>query len=182
MTQPQEPTRSRPMLIVAMGVSATGKTVVGTELAEQLGYDFVEGDSHHPQSNIEKMESGIPLTDEDRMPWLETLAQLLAKADAEGRSTVLTCSALRRSYRDILRSAVPDGAVFFLHLHAPFAVLEDRMAQRTKHFMPTSLLQSQFDTLEPLEADETGAVVDVSPPLAEVVATAKNLVRGHDEG
>ena len=182
MTDPNGPNRSRPVLIVAMGVSATGKTAVGTELADQLGYDFVEGDSHHPPSNIEKMEAGTPLTDEDRMPWLETLAQLLAKADAGGRSTVLTCSALRRSYRDILRSAVPDGAVFFLHLHAPFEVLQERMGQRTKHFMPTSLLQSQFDTLEPLESDEVGATVDVTPPLDEVVATAKNLVRGRDAG
>ncbi|HET6697670.1 MAG TPA: gluconokinase [Nocardioidaceae bacterium] len=171
-----------PLLVVAMGVSATGKTAVGTELADRLGMAFVEGDSHHPAANIEKMEAGTPLTDEDRQPWLEILAELLAEAETAGQDTVLTCSALRRVYRDTLRSAVRDADVFFLHLHAPFEVLEERMSQRTKHFMPTSLLQSQFDTLEPLEEDETGAVVDVSPPLDQVVATAEKLVQEHRGG
>jgi gluconokinase len=166
------PEPGHPVLVVAMGVSATGKTAVGTELAARLGYHFVEGDSHHPVANIQKMESGVPLTDEDRMPWLQALAGLLARARAENRPTVLTCSALRRSYRDVLRSAVPDDDVFFLHLHAPFEVLEKRMAERTKHFMPPSLLQSQFDTLEPLQDDEVGVVVDVTPPLEQVVDRA----------
>lgn len=179
MTHPEP---GHPVLVVAMGVSATGKTAVGTELAARLGYHFVEGDSHHPVANIEKMESGVPLTDEDRLPWLKALGGLLARADAEHRSTVLTCSALRRSYRDILRDAVPEGEVFFLHLHAPFAVLEKRMAERTKHFMPTSLLQSQFDTLEPLEDDEVGALVDVSPPLEQVVDHAAASVHARYGG
>ena len=106
------------------------------------------------------MEHGIPLTDEDRWPWLQAIAELVAVRDHEGTSTVVTCSALKRKYRDILRDAAP---TFFVHLDAPFEVLEARMQQRTKHFMPTSLLRSQVDTLEPLDDDEAGEVVDVSP-------------------
>jgi gluconokinase len=157
-----------------MGVSATGKTSVAEELAEELGCEFVEGDSMHPSANIEKMRQGIPLTDEDRWPWLQAIADLVAVKDFEGTSTVVTCSALRRSYRDLLAGAAP---TFFVHLHAPFEVLEKRMHRRTKHFMPTSLLESQFDTLEPLGDDEDGAVVDVSPPLEDVVEEALNAVR-----
>jgi gluconokinase len=168
--------RRKPMHIVVMGVSATGKTSVGELLAEELGCDFDEGDSLHPRRNIEKMEAGTPLTDEDRWPWLQAIADLVAAKAAQGTSTVVTCSALKRSYRDVLRAAAPS---FFVHLDAPFQVLEARMQQRTKHFMPTSLLRSQFDTLEPLDEDESGAVVDVSPPIDEVVEEAVNAVRTH---
>jgi len=164
------------MHIVVMGVSATGKTSVGELLAEELGCEFVEGDSLHPRRNIEKMESGTPLTDEDRWPWLQAIADLVEIRDHEGTSTVVTCSALRRKYRDVLRGAAP---TFFVHLDAPFEVLEARMQERTKHFMPTSLLRSQFDTLEPLDDDESGAVVDVSPPIDVVVEEAVNAVRTH---
>ena len=164
------------MHVVVMGVSATGKTTVGEELAEELGCEFIEGDSLHPSHNIEKMSEGIPLTDEDRWPWLQAIAELVAVRDHEGVSTVVTCSALKRSYRNVLCDAAP---TFFVHLHAPFEVLEARMQQRSKHFMPTSLLKSQFDTLEPLEDDEAGAAVDVSPPIDEVVEEAVNAVRTH---
>ena len=164
------------MHIVVMGVSATGKTSVGELLAEELGCEFVEGDSLHPRRNIEKMESGTPLTDEDRWPWLQAIADLVEIRDHECTSTVVTCSALRRKYRDVLRGAAP---TFFVHLDAPFEVLEARMQERTKHFMPTSLLRSQFDTLEPLDDDESGAVVDVSPPIDVVVEEAVNAVRTH---
>jgi gluconokinase len=166
----------KPMHVVVMGVSATGKTTVAELLAEELGCEFVEGDSLHPRQNIEKMEKGIPLGDEDRWPWLQAIAEMVAVKDHEGTSTVVTCSALKRSYRDVLRDAAP---TFFVHLDAPFEVLEQRMQLRTKHFMPTSLLRSQFDTLEPLGDDEEGAVVDVSPPIEEVVEEAVNAVRVH---
>jgi gluconokinase len=168
------PMSRKPMHVVVMGVSATGKTVVAEQLAEELDCEFIEGDSLHPRQNIEKMERGIPLDDEDRWPWLQAIAEMLAVKDHEGTSTVVTCSALRRSYRDVLRRAAP---TFFVHLHAPFEVLADRMQKRTKHFMPTSLLQSQFDTLEQLGDDEDGEVVDVSPPVEEVVEEALNAVR-----
>ena len=164
------------MHIVVMGVSGTGKTSVGEELAEELGCEFVEGDSLHPRRNIEKMEHGIPLTDEDRWPWLQAIADMVAVRDHEGTSTVVTCSALKRKYRDLLRDAAP---TFFVHLDAPFDVLEARMRQRTKHFMPASLLRSQVDTLEPLDDDEAGEVVDVSPALDVVVEEAVNAVRTH---
>ncbi len=164
------------MHVVVMGVSATGKTTVAEQLAEELDCEFVEGDSLHPRQNIEKMEHGIPLTDEDRWPWLQAIAELVAVRDHEGTSTVVTCSALKRSYRNVLRDAAP---TFFVHLHAPFEVLEQRMQLRTKHFMPTSLLRSQFDTLEELGDDEDGAVVDVSAPVDEVVEEAVNAVRVH---
>jgi gluconokinase len=166
----------KPMHVVVMGVSATGKTTVAEQLAEELDCEFVEGDSLHPRQNIEKMEHGIPLTDEDRWPWLQAIAELVAVRDHEGTSTVVTCSALKRSYRNVLRDAAP---TFFVHLHAPFEVLEQRMQLRTKHFMPKSLLRSQFDTLEDLGDDEEGVVVDVSPPVDEVVEEAVNAVRVH---
>ena len=168
---------SSPRVVVVMGVSGTGKTSVGERLAADLGWEFVEGDQRHPQANIDKMSAGLPLTDEDRMPWLRTLAQVAEEAYAGGRSTVVTCSALRRSYRDVLRAGVPQDAMFFVHLHAPFEVLEQRMSLRTKHFMPVSLLHSQLDTLEPLEPDEPGVVVDVTPGLDEVVAQAEAALR-----
>jgi gluconokinase len=168
--------RRRLKHVVVMGVSGTGKTSVGVQLAEELGCEFVEGDELHPRRNIEKMEQGVPLTDEDRWPWLQAIAELVAVRDFEGTSTVVTCSALRRSYRDVLRDAAP---TFFVHLHAPFEVLEERMQSRTKHFMPPSLLRSQFDTLEDLGDDESGAVVDVSSELDEVVEEAVNAVRVH---
>jgi len=162
------------MHVVVMGVSATGKTSVGEQLAEELGCEFIEGDQLHPSANIDKMTRGIPLTDEDRWPWLQAIAELVAVRDHDGISTVVTCSALRRSYRDVLRDAAP---TFFVHLHAPYDVLAARMQHRTKHFMPTGLLRSQFETLEELGDDEAGAVVDVSPPLDEVVEEAVNAVR-----
>lgn len=162
-----------PRVVVVMGVSGTGKTSVGERLAAELGWEFVEGDAHHPQANIDKMTAGVPLTDDDRMPWLRALAELVGGKYAAGGSVVLTCSALRRSYRDTLRTGVPRGAMFFVHLHASFEVLEQRMRLRTKHFMPVSLLHSQLDTLEPLGPDEPGLLVDVTPGLDEVVSTAR---------
>lgn len=161
----------RPRHVVVMGVSGTGKTTVAARLADGFGWTFIEGDSLHPPANIEKMSAGIPLDDDDRRPWLESLASIQAFHHDDGVSTVLTCSALKRAYRDVLRGGVPDGAVFFVHLAAPFEVLRARMESR-EHFMPPSLLQSQLDTLEPLEADERGVVLDVSQPVDDVVRAA----------
>ena len=164
------------MHVVVMGVSATGKTTVATELADELGCELVEGDALHPRRNIAKMEAGVPLTDEDRRPWLRAVADVVAERHREGTSTVVTCSALKRAYRDVLRGAAP---VFFVHLHAPYTVLEERMVRRTSHFMPTALLQSQFDELEELDDDEAGAVIDVTPPMDEVAEESLNAVRVH---
>ena len=163
-----------PLQVVVMGVSATGKSLVAAAVAEQLQWQFIEGDDLHPVENVAKMARGEPLTDEDRAPWLEAVRQLAADAAAAGRSTVITCSALKRQYRDLLRDGV--GAMFFVHLHADLAVLEPRMAGRERHFMPVALLRSQLDTLEPLGPDEDGVVVDVSGSPAEVVAAARTAV------
>ncbi|MDR7254136.1 gluconokinase [Nocardioides sp. BE266] len=151
-----------------MGVSGTGKTTVASALAHHLGWRFIEGDSLHPPANIAKMSAGTPLDDDDRRPWLEVLGRLLAFHHVDGVSSVLTCSALKRSYREMLRAGVPEGSVFFVHLNAPFEVLRQRMESR-EHFMPPSLLQSQLDTLEPLGADEAGEVFDVSGAVEDVV-------------
>ena len=164
----------KPMHIIVMGVTATGKTTVGKGIAEELGCEFIEGDDLHPRANIEKMSAGEPLTDEDRWPWLKAIAEVVAVKDQQKVSTVVTCSALKRSYRDILRDAAP---TFFVHLDAPFEVLQARMQHRTRHFMPASLLRSQFETLEPLDDDEAGEVVDVTPPVDEVIEEAINAVR-----
>jgi gluconokinase len=165
-----------PVHVVVMGVSSTGKTLVGRRLAQALGAEFVEGDELHPQSNIDKMAAGTPLDDEDRWPWLETIAERTREIGATGRSTVVTCSALKRSYRDVLRTAAAD--TFFVHLHSTFNLLAQRMREREGHFMPPALLQSQFETLEPLEEDEDGALVDVAVEPDEVVAAALSALAG----
>ncbi len=156
-----------------MGVSGTGKSVIGQALAERFGFTFIEGDAFHPAANIEKMSAGTPLDDDDRRPWLELLADKLAAAEAAGTGSVLACSALKRDYRDILRRGASDA--YFLHLDLPFDVLRERMEKR-EHFMPASLLQSQFDTLERLDADERGHVLDFDAPIPEVIDAAATAV------
>ncbi len=171
MAAPDTP-GSHPRHVVVMGVSGTGKTTVAVRLAEHFGWEFVEGDDLHPPANIAKMASGVPLDDDDRAPWLRAVGLVIARHHADGTSSVVTCSALTRAYRDVLRSHVEDdAAVFFVHLAAPYDVLRTRMESR-EHFMPPALLRSQFDTLEPLGQDEPGVVVDVSQPVDGVVADA----------
>lgn len=166
---------ARPMHVVVMGVAGSGKTAVGEGLAQGLGWAFIEGDALHPAANIAKLSAGIALTDADRGPWLAALAAMTAEHHARGTSTVVACSALRRSYRDILRGAVPDGETFFVHIHASPAVLLARMGERT-HFMPSSLMASQSDTLEPLDPDEAGITIDAGDPLDAVVADARAAI------
>ncbi len=152
-------TPAHPVLVV-MGVSGSGKSSAAKELVRRLGWDYVEGDDLHPAANREKMSAGIPLTDEDRWPWLETVAGWIRGQIDAGRPGVVTCSALRRRYRDVLRTEV----TVFVHLHGSRELLEERMAARKDHFMPLSLLESQLATLEPLQPDELGVVVDIGPP------------------
>jgi gluconokinase len=165
-----------PATVVVMGVSGTGKSTIALGLADLLGFSFLEGDLLHSPANIEKMTRGVALTDADRLPWLQSIALRLAESARQDISTVATCSALKRVYRDVIRAAAP--GTFFLHLSAPFEVLEERMHSRAGHFMPTSLLQSQFGALEPLGRDECGVVVDVTGPPESVVATAAASIRG----
>jgi len=150
--------RSEPVVsLVVMGVSGSGKTTVATEVARRLGWEFTEGDDHHPAANVEKMRAGIPLDDEDRWPWLRELAAWIGRHEEEGRSCVLTCSALKRSYRDLLRDGHP--SVWFAHVSGSQELIAERVQKRQGHYMPPSLVPSQFATLEPLDDDEPGRVV-----------------------
>jgi carbohydrate kinase (thermoresistant glucokinase family) len=153
--------------VVVMGVSGTGKTTVAKALQQSLGWSFFEGDDLHPASNVAKMAAGIPLEDADRWPWLDAIAALTSEQAAQGHSTIVTCSALHRAYRDRLRAAA-SGTVF-VHLVGSPELLAERMAGRKGHFMPTSLLASQLETLEPLQADEPGIVVDVAGTIDDMV-------------
>jgi gluconokinase len=157
----------RPRTLVLMGVSGSGKTAVMAELARRLGWATAEGDDYHSAANVAKMAAGVPLTDEDRRPWLLELADWIGRREAAGENALLTCSALRRPYRDLLRDG--HSSVLFAHLRASPEQLRARLAGRAGHYMPLSLLDSQLATLEPLAADEPGFTVDAGRPLDEVV-------------
>lgn len=152
--------------IVVMGVTGSGKSTVGAALAQHLRVPFADADAFHPQANIAKMAAGEPLTDQDRYPWLEAVGEWLAQHSGGG---VMSCSALKRKYRDQLRSYVPQ--IEFLHLTGSPELIGRRQAGRTGHFMPSSLLKSQFDTLEPLGPDEHGIAIDVGQGVDAVVET-----------
>ena len=143
-------------LVVVMGVSGAGKSTVGIALAGLLELQFVDADDLHPPANVAKMAAGTPLTDADRWPWLALVGEALAAAASEG--LVIACSALRRSYRDAIRVAAPTAR--FVHLAVPRPALDARVVNRPGHFMPASLLDSQLETLEPLEPDEAGFALD----------------------
>lgn len=140
-----------------MGVSGAGKSTVAAALAARLGGRFLDADDLHPSSNVEKMRAGIPLDDDDRMPWLRVVGETLAAASATGEIPVIACSALRRRYRDVIRAAAPDA--FFVLLQGTPELLAERMGARPGHFMPASLLASQLATLEPPQPDEAHLTV-----------------------
>lgn len=152
------------MVIVLMGVSGTGKTTVGERLAAALEAGFAEGDAYHPPANVEKMRCGIPLDDDDRWPWLEILSREIGRWLDEGRTMVLTCSALKASYREVLKGG-RDGVVF-VHLKGDEALIEARLEQRRGHYMPASLLRSQIDALE---EPEDAITVDIADPPEAIV-------------
>ncbi|TFV85206.1 gluconokinase [Microbacterium sp. dk485] len=158
-----------PAAIVVMGVSAAGKSSVAAALAERLGVPWADADGLHSADNVAKMAAGQPLGDDDRWPWLDVVGQTLADGVASG-GMIVACSALRRTYRDRIRRFAPDAV--FVHLSAPEEVLAARAAARTGHFMPATLLASQLAILEPLGPDESGVVVDVTPPVADVAEQA----------
>lgn len=157
--------------IVVMGVSGCGKSSVGARLALRLGSPFLEGDSLHPPANVEKMAKGIPLTDDDRFPWLELIGARLAEALERGQSIVVSCSALRKSYRDILRRAGGDQTAFVFMEGTP-ELLAQRMGAREGHFMPTSLLTSQLQTLENPSGEAGVVTVSIDQDLDAIVDDA----------
>lgn len=163
--------------LIIMGVQGTGKSTVGKALADRLGLTFIDGDDLHPAANKAKMASGIPLTDEDRAPWLDAIGETIARERARGVTCAIVCSALKRRYRDQLRSFAPD--LQFVHLAGSQELIAGRIAHRHHEYMPASLLDSQFATLEQLDDDEAGIIASIEPPAKDVV---ENIITGLNDG
>lgn len=157
----------RPTILVVMGVSGSGKSTIGSQLALQLRWDFEDGDWFHPARNIDKMHSGAALTDEDRAPWLIAIADFIDRARCSGSHTVIACSALKRRYRAVIVGKRPD--VRLVYLKGDMNLIGRRIATRHEHFMPTSLLESQFEALEEPGADEHPVVVSIEPRPRDIV-------------
>jgi gluconokinase len=158
----------KPVQIVVMGVSGCGKSTVGVLLAQALGVPYIEGDDLHSPENVARMRSGTPLTDEQRRDWLEEIGRRLAQAHACSAGVVVSCSALKRAYRDVLRRGAPE--LRLVHLHGTPALLAQRTAQRVGHYMPASLLDSQLAILDPPGPDEHALAFDIAEPPEQVVA------------
>jgi gluconokinase len=163
---------NRPLVAVVMGVSGSGKSTIAARLAAELGWEYQEGDALHPPANVEKMKGGTPLTDADRLPWLRRIAERIDDWRAHGRSGVVTCSALKRSYRDVIAGERPDVVV--VYLEGSPELIKQRLAQRRGHFMPPALLDSQFAVLEEPTADEKAIVANIAGTpeviVSEIVA------------
>ena len=152
---------------VVMGVSGCGKTEIGSRLARALGVEFVEGDAYHSAANIEKMSAGVPLTDGDREGWLHAIGARIRRANASGECVVVSCSALKRSYRDTIR--LQAGAVRFIFLRGERLLIASRLAERKDHYMPATLLDSQFAILEEPASDEGVWVIDINSSPDSIV-------------
>jgi gluconokinase len=157
-----------PSVIVVMGVAGSGKTTIASRLAERLRWRFAEGDSFHPPANVARMRDGIALTDKDRWPWLDAIAAWIDSARASGERSVITCSALKRAYRERLAGGRDD--VRFVYLKGDYGLVARRMAARKGHYMPLALLQSQYDALEEPRPGESPLVVAIEPLPEEIVA------------
>lgn len=155
------------LVAVVMGVSGSGKSTIASRLAAELGWEYQEGDALHPATNVEKMKAGTPLTDADRLPWLRRIAERIDDWRAHGRSGVVTCSALKRSYRAVIVGDRPD--VVLVYLEGSAALIKQRLAQRRGHFMPSALLDSQFAVLEEPAADERPITVGIGGTPEEIV-------------
>lgn len=159
-------------VIIVMGVSGSGKSTVGQRLAAELGWPFYEGDDFHPPANVDNMRQGIPLTDDDRAPWLMALRRLIDGVLAAGQSAVIACSALKQAYRD--RLAGPHREVQFVYLKGSFTLIRQRMLERQGHFMPAGLLASQFDTLE---EPEDALTIDIAQEPQVIVAQIRRVLQ-----
>jgi len=164
------------MVIILMGVSGAGKTRIGKGLAAELEWSFYEGDDYHSQSNVEKMSQGIALTDADRVPWLDALHELIGELLAQDESAVLTCSALKRAYRERLSQGHDD--VRIVYLHGSYELIWQRLKERRDHFMKAALLASQFEALEAPEASEDVLTVEVSQKPQRIVEAIKRELTG----
>ena len=153
--------------IVVMGVSGCGKTTVASALARRLGWDFVEADALHPAANVEKMRAGTPLTDDDRWPWLDAIAARIEAGREEGRVSVVACSALKKRYRERLSGG--RGDVRFVYLKGEYDTILPRLAARSGHYMPASLLKSQFEALEEPAGDEHAVTLDIKAPVLDLL-------------
>ncbi|NPD66761.1 gluconokinase (plasmid) [Lichenicola cladoniae] len=172
------PSLSRPVIVVIMGVSGSGKTTVAALLAAALGCQFQEGDDLHPAVNVQKMHSGTPLTDADRLPWLQKIAKEVDGWRARGESAVVTCSALKRAYRKIL---IGDRShVTLVYLKGSHDLIRRRMTARLEHFMPVALLDSQFSTLEEPTEDERPITVNIGTPPSDIAATIVQQLEQRD--
>ncbi len=158
-----------PATLLVIGVAGAGKTTVGRLLAERLGWAFLDADDLHPQANVEKMRAGIALEDADRWPWLDAVGRWIDERRADGRPSVVACSALKRAYRDRLRAGRPGLRIVFLS--GSQALIGERLEQRKGHYWPASLLPTQFAALEPPGPDEDPLVVDIGPPPKSLVET-----------
>lgn len=165
-------------VIVVMGVSASGKSSVAAGLSSALELPWIDADDLHPAANVAKMASGQPLDDDDRGPWLDRVGEELARGAAAG-GIIVACSALRRTYRDRLRSAAP--RVSFVHLTGSPDLLASRASARRDHFMPSTLLASQLALLEPLDGDEAGTEIDVAPSVADIIEKALGWMGRHGD-
>ncbi|ARD30186.1 gluconokinase [Acinetobacter lactucae] len=161
------------MIVIAMGVCGTGKTLIGELLSEQLACEFLDGDTLHSAANKSKMSQGIPLTDEDRMPWLQAIRKVIEEKQQAGETAVFTCSSLKRVYRDILRGS--DQNVQFVYLKGSYELLQQRLAERAGHFFDPSLLQTQLDTLEEPDAHEAITIDIALTPEQIVVQVMQKL-------
>ena len=159
---------TEPVIVIAMGVSGSGKTTVAALLAAALGWQFQEGDDLHPAANVAKMRGGTPLTDADRLPWLEKIAEEIDRWREQGLSGVVTCSALKRIYRDIIIGSRPEAQL--VYLKGSYDLIQSRLAARHEHFMPAALLKSQFATLQEPASDEHPIVIDVGGKPADIAA------------
>lgn len=164
--------------IVVMGVAGCGKSTVVEAIKEQLGYTLAEGDDFHPQANIDKMSVGIPLTDADRWPWLDVINRWMIARESLGENTVVSSSALKRSYREALSK---DLNVYFLFLSGPGELIRQRLSERKGHFMPPALLPSQFEILEPLSPDENGVKISIEGSADDVARRAVEAVRVYEK-
>jgi gluconokinase len=172
---PAEAAAAMPSVLVVMGVSGSGKSTIGSQLALALHWDFEDGDWFHPARNIDKMHAGIALTDEDRVPWLIAIADFIDQARCAGTRTVVACSALKHRYRAVIIGKRPD--VRLIYLKGDFELISRRIAARHEHFMPPSLLQSQFDALEEPGPDENPIVASVEPRPREIVANILDALK-----